>query len=271
MADTEHRTLRLLSLMQGRRYWSGAELAGRLGVSVRTLRRDVDRLRELGYPVEAQPGVDGGYRLARGRRPAAARAGRRRGGRAHPGPAGRRAGAVAGMAESSVRALAKVSQVLPARLRRRVDALRAVTVPAAWPTAARRSTRRCSSARPGLPGHRAARASATPRPAASRADRLVEPHRLVPLGRRWYLVAYDPPGGDWRSFRLDRLAGAAATGAGSPPGRCRPRTLRRSSGPASTFRAPQAVEALVEAPADVVRDRMGRWARSRTREAAVAG
>ena len=65
MADPASRTLRLLSLLQSRRYWAGADLAGRLGVSVRTLRRDVERLRELGYPVEAQPGVDGGYRLAR--------------------------------------------------------------------------------------------------------------------------------------------------------------------------------------------------------------
>src|SRR4051794_41784641 len=66
MADTGNRTLRLLSLMQGRRQWAGGELAGRLGVSLRTLRRDVERLRELGYPVEARPGVDGGYRLAAG-------------------------------------------------------------------------------------------------------------------------------------------------------------------------------------------------------------
>ena len=132
MTDPTHRALRLLSLMQGRRDWSGAGLADRLGVSVRTLRRDVERLRQLGYPVEAQPGVDGGYRLA-------------------PGAAlpplvldddeavaltlGLQAAAqspVAGTAEASVRALAKIVQVLPTRLRRRADALRAVTVPAVW-------------------------------------------------------------------------------------------------------------------------------------------
>ena len=132
MAATSNRTLRLLSLLQARLFWSGTDLSGRLEVSLRTLRRDVDRLRELGYPVEARPGVDGGYSLA-------------------PGAAlpplvldddeavalavGLQAAAqtpVAGMAESSVQALAKVVQVMPARLRRRVDALRAVTVPAGW-------------------------------------------------------------------------------------------------------------------------------------------
>src|SRR4051794_11199467 len=132
MAATASRTLRLLSLLQARRHWGGTELAGRLEVSVRTLRRDVERLRELGYPVEAQRGVDGGYALA-------------------PGAAlpplvldddeavalalGLQAAAsspVAGMADTSVRALAKVVQVMPVGLRRRVDALRTMTVPAAW-------------------------------------------------------------------------------------------------------------------------------------------
>src|SRR3954470_19660730 len=132
MTDPTHRTLRLLSLMQGRRDWSGVALAGRLGVSVRTLRRDVERLRELGYPVEAQRGVDGGYALTPGAAlpplvldddEAVALA---------VGLQAAAAVEVAGMAETSVRALAKVVQVMPARLRRRVDALRAMTVPGAW-------------------------------------------------------------------------------------------------------------------------------------------
>ncbi len=132
VADTGNRTLRLLSLMQTRRHWAGADLAERLGVSVRTLRRDVERLRELGYPVEARPGVEGGYRLAPGA--------------ALPplvlddeeavalviGLQGAAQSAIAGTAESSVRALTKVVQVLPPRLRRRADALRAVTEPAGW-------------------------------------------------------------------------------------------------------------------------------------------
>src|SRR3954467_5197661 len=132
MANTSSRTLRLLSLLQTHRYWPGAELADRLSVSVRTLRRDVDRLRELGYPVEAQRGCGGGFHRA-------------------PGAAlpplvvddeeavalaiGLRAaaqGAVAGIEESSVRALTKVVRIMPPRLRRQVDALRTATEPAPW-------------------------------------------------------------------------------------------------------------------------------------------
>src|ERR687887_2278463 len=128
MANTSARMLRLLSLLETHRYWPGAELAERLGVSARTLRRDVDRLRELGYPVEARRGVEGGYQLAAGAalpplvlddEEAVALA------------IGLRAaaqGAVAGIEESSVRALAKMVQIMPPHLRRRIDALRSATV-----------------------------------------------------------------------------------------------------------------------------------------------
>src|ERR671938_897393 len=128
MAVTSTRTLRLLSLLQSRRHWSGPDLADRLGISVRTLRRDVDRLRELGYPVDAQRGADGGYQLAAGAAlpplvldddEAVALALGLQAAAAEP---------VEGLAESSVSALAKVAQVMPPRLRRRVEALRAVTV-----------------------------------------------------------------------------------------------------------------------------------------------
>src|SRR4051794_24745476 len=130
MAATSSRTLRLLSLLQSRRHWGGADLADRLGVSVRTLRRDVDRLRELGYPVEAQRGVDGGYALAPGAAlppllldddEAVALA---------VGLQAAAQGGVAGMAETSVRALAKIVQVMPSRLRRPGDPPRALTLPA---------------------------------------------------------------------------------------------------------------------------------------------
>jgi predicted DNA-binding transcriptional regulator YafY len=260
MADTGNRTLRLLSLMQSRRHWGGSELARRLGVSLRTLRRDVERLRDLGYPVEAQPGVDGGYRLAPGASlpplvldddeavalvvglQAAART------------------AVTGMAESSVRALAKVVQVLPVRLRRRADALRAVTVSPTWRggedvdphsltdvAQACRDTERLTFAYTAATGERS--------------ERLVEPFRLVALGRRWYLVAYDVPRGDWRSFRLDRLADPAPTGA-------RFAARRLPADDAAAFvragiggRLPtHDVDVLVQAPADEVRRRIGRWA-----------
>src|SRR5919198_2315720 len=134
MANTSARMLRLLSLLQTHRFWPGPELAARLEVSARTLRRDVDRLRDLGYPVEAQRGVDGGYQLAAGAAlppllldddEAVALA------------IGLRAaaqGTIAGIEETSVRALAKLVQVMPPRLRRRVDALRSATMPAAWST-----------------------------------------------------------------------------------------------------------------------------------------
>ena len=172
MANTSSRTLRLLSLLQTRRYWPGEELAGQLQVSPRTLRRDVDRLRELGYPIQAQRGVAGGYQLAAGTalpplvvddEEAVALA---------LGLQAAAQGAVEGIAESSVRALAKVVQVMPARLRRRVQALGAMTVPASWEAvggAARATvdpeilTTLASPA--GMPN---GSGSPTPRPAASR-------------------------------------------------------------------------------------------------------
>jgi predicted DNA-binding transcriptional regulator YafY len=259
MANTSSRTLRLLSLLQTHRYWPGIELAERLEVSVRTLRRDIDRLRELGYPVEASRGVDGGYQLAAGaalpplviddEEAVALAVGLQS------------ATQVEGIAEASVRVLAKVVQVMPARLRRQVDALRAMTVPTTWG---------------GSPEAGVAPAVLTVIALACRDDerlrfsytaaggprthRHVETHRLVPLGRRWYLVAYDLDRHDWRNFRLDRLTGPAATGA-----RFRPRELPAADA-AEFVRSglkemprPYRVEVLVDAPAATVRDRIGRW------------
>src|SRR3954452_5401961 len=199
MADPTARALRLLSLMQGRRDWAGADLAARLGVSLRTLRRDVERLRELGSRVQARHAARGGSRRAAGA--------------ALPplvldddeavaltvGLQAAAAGVVAGMAEPSVRALTKVVPVLPPRLRRRVDALRAVTVPAPpWsdggpevdPLALVEGGQACREPRRLESGYT--------RASGETGARLVEPHRLVPLGRRWYQVAYDPARVDWR-------------------------------------------------------------------------
>src|SRR5919199_6246613 len=132
MANTSARLLRLLSLLETHRYWPGLELAARLEVSARTLRRDVDRLRDLGYPVRAQRGVDGGYQLAAGAalpplvleddEAVALALGLRTAAQA----------AIEGIEEASVRALAKVTRVMPPRLRRRVEAVRLATVPAVW-------------------------------------------------------------------------------------------------------------------------------------------
>ena len=261
MAATSSRTLRLLTLLQSRRFWSGTELSGRLEVSLRTLRRDVDRLRELGYPVEARPGVDGGYSLAPGAAlpplvldddEAVALAVGLQSAAHQP---------VAGMAESSVQALAKVVQVMPARLRRRVEALRAVTVPAGWGSAAPPVdpavlTAVALACRDGE-RLRFAYTDA----AGTRTDRHVEPFRLVSSGRRWYLVAYDVERGAWRSFRLDRLDAPAGTGA-----RFAPRTLPAEDAAAfvrdgiDAAVATVTVGARVAAPADRVRQQIGRWA-----------
>ncbi|MEV8341394.1 helix-turn-helix transcriptional regulator [Streptomyces niveus] len=205
MTDSPVRLLRLLSLLQSHRDWSGAGLAARLGVSERTVRRDVDRLRELGYPVTASPGTGGGYRLGPGAElppllldddEAVAVA------------VGLRTAAGQGIediGESSVRALAKLEQVLPDRLRRRVRALHSFTVPMLRPP-------RSSGLDPAVLTELAQLCRDTERlrfeyrdHAGARSRRSVEPHRLVCTERRWYLVAWDLEREDWRTFRADRI------------------------------------------------------------------
>lgn len=261
MANTSSRMLRLLSLLQTHRYWPGTELAQRLEVSARTLRRDIDRLRELGYPVAAHRGVDGGYQLAAGAalpplvlddEEAVALA---------VGLQAAAQGTVAGIEESSIRALTKVVQVMPPRLRRRVDALRAMTVPAVWDSAG-------PTVDPGVLTTVAQAARDTERlqfsytaQGGEQTTRHVEPYRLVSFGRRWYLVAYDLARHDWRSFRLDRLREPCSTGA-----RFRPRELPADDAAAfvrariDSIPASYTVEALVHAPAATVRSHVGRWA-----------
>ncbi|WP_027933406.1 helix-turn-helix transcriptional regulator [Amycolatopsis thermoflava] len=261
MANTSSRTLRLLSLLQTHRYWPGSELAERLGVSPRTLRRDIDRLRELGYPVEAQRGVDGGYQLAAGASLPPLVVDDEEAVALTVGLQTAAQSSVDGIAESSVRVLAKVVQVMPARLRRRVDALRAMTVPATWPGA---SAPRID---PGLLTTIALACRDSERirfgytdAGGRESEREVEPLRLVPLGRQWYLVAYDLTRHAWRNFRIDRITDPRGTGA-----RFRPRELptadaaefvRSSLG---ALPQPYEVEVLVEVPAAVARERIGRW------------
>ena len=262
MANTSARTLRLLSLLETRRYWPGTELAARLEVSPRTLRRDIDRLRELGYPILAQRGVDGGYQLAAGTalpplllddEEAIALA---------VGLQAAAQGAVEGIAESSMRALAKVVRVMPGRLRRRVEALGAMTVPAGWDSPAQPGVDPAILTTVAL----ACRDSERLRFSYTAADgqhtsRHVEPHRLVLLGRRWYLVSYDLVRHGWRSFRLDRLSAPQGTGA-----RFRPRELPAADAAAfvragiGNIATGHEVEVLIEAPAAAVRERVGRWA-----------
>ena len=205
MWDTSARLLRLLSLLQVRREWSGPELAARLEVDVRTVRRDIDRLRGLGYPVHSAPGVTGGYRLAPGTElppllldddeAVAVAVGLRT-------AAG---GTVAGIEESSQRALAKLERVLPARLRGRLAALSAATVPLTGPRPTV-DAEDLSTIATACRDHQVLRFDYR-RNDGSDLRRTVEPLRLVHTGRLWYLVGWDADRRDWRTFRLDRIAG----------------------------------------------------------------
>jgi predicted DNA-binding transcriptional regulator YafY len=210
MYETSSRLLELLSLLQGRRDWQGDELADRLEVSLRTIRRDIERLRQLGYPVESLTGPAGGYRL--------------RAGSAMPPlllddeeaiaiAVGLRTAAgasVSGIEETAVRALVKLEQVLPAHLRRRVSALGSATftLPVAGPTVDPQFlsviAAACRDSECLRFGYRTRD--------GTHSRREVEPHSLVNRGRRWYLVAWDRGRGDWRTFRIDRLAKPGLTG-----------------------------------------------------------
>jgi len=201
---TSARMLQLLSLLQTHRYWPGTELAGRLEVSARTLRRDIERLRELGYDVDAVRGQAGGYQL--------------RAGNALPpllledeeavaiavGLRTSAAGAVEGLEGLALQALTKVVALMPPRLRRRMDAVQSQTVPAPWQG-------------PSIDAHvlttlaQACRDDEVLRFDYATRDgeqsrRYVEPHQLVSIGSRWYLVAHDKDRHDWRTFRVDRVA-----------------------------------------------------------------
>jgi predicted DNA-binding transcriptional regulator YafY len=217
MTETSSRLLTLLSLLQARRDWPGRALADRLEVSGRTIRRDVERLRGLGYPVESLTGPAGGYRL--------------RAGTAMPpllldddeaiaiavGLRSAAGASVTGIEETSVRALVKIEQVLPAHLRRRVSALQAATttLPTGGPTVDPQSLTVIATA---CRDSELVRFAYRGRDGAE-SRREVEPHSLVNLGRRWYLVAWDRGRSDWRTFRVDRLTGPAATGVRFPPRR----------------------------------------------------
>ncbi|WP_076432116.1 helix-turn-helix transcriptional regulator [Microbispora rosea] len=215
MGDMSARLLALLSLLQTPREWPGSELAERLEVSPRTIRRDVDRLRELGYPVQATMGAVGGYRLAAGAampplllddEEAVAIAVGLRTAAAHP---------VEGIDEASVRALAKLEQVLPSRLRHRVGALAAATVPMLAGAEAPVDPRTLVVLA-GAAANRERLRFAYRSGDGAETRRLTEPYRLVAAGRRWYLLAYDNDRDDWRIFRADRIGDPHATGVRFP-------------------------------------------------------
>ncbi len=254
--------LQLLSLLQTRRFWSGAELAERMEVTPRTLRRDIERLRDLGYPVDADRGIGGGYRLAAGA--------------ALPplvlddaeaiaiavGLQSAAQGSVAGIEQSALQALTKVVQVMPPRLRQRVDAVRAMTVPATWgPRTAGPAVEADTLTAIAQACRDDERLRFDYRTADGRtAQRHVEPHRLVSLGGRWYLVAYDLGRHDWRSFRLDRLRAPSGTGA-----RFRPRPLPAEDAAAfvregiESASSRYAVDVIIHAPVARVRAALDGW------------
>ncbi len=236
MLQTSARLLRLLSLFQAQRYWAGADLSRRLAVTPRTLRRDVDRLRSLGYPVHSTSGTAGGYQLGAGAilppllldddEAVAVALGLRTAA----------SGSVTGIEEASLRALLKLEQVLPPRLRNRVAALHGYIVPLSNrrsnnratenPDASNRDSNDANSELPNrAPTVDAERLSAIAGACRDRegirfqysdragapSTRVVEPHRLVYTGYRWYLAAWDTAREDWRTFRVDRIEGKLKT------------------------------------------------------------
>jgi predicted DNA-binding transcriptional regulator YafY len=253
VVETSARLLRLLSLLEARPEWQGADLAARLDVTVRTLRRDVQKLRSLGYPVHAAPGVAGGYRLGAGAAlppllldddEAVAVALSLRTAAPHD---------VTGIGEAAVRALARLEQVLPSRLRERATAISHALVPLTGPgpvldadtlTTMARACRGCEQL---AFGYRDRDGAAT--------TRRVEPHRLVQAGYRWYLVARDLDRDDWRTFRADRIEAPRLTGVRFVP--ADPPDAAAFVARAITT-APYRHQAriLLHAPADVVAERL---------------
>ena len=265
MSTPSSRLLSLLSLLQSRRDWPGDVLADRLGVSPRTVRRDVDRLRELGYPVHAAKGPDGGYRLDAG---------------THMPPLllddeqavalvvalQTASTGVSGVDEAAVRALSTLRQVMPARLRSAADALQVTAV-----AAGNRPARPSVDAEALLVVGGAVRArevlrfdydaAATRGRARRPPPRRAEAHHLVTWGGRWYLVGFDLERDDWRTYRVDRMTPKSPTGPRFAPrdaarAPTSPRSSPSGSASISPWRTSIRGEALVDRPADEV----ARWA-----------
>ncbi|MFX4273948.1 helix-turn-helix transcriptional regulator [Propionibacteriaceae bacterium Y1685] len=260
MANTSSRTLRLLTLLQTHRYWPGAELADRLGVTDRTLRRDIGRLRDLGYPVHSARGTEGGYQLAAGATMPPLVVDEEEAVAIVTALRSATQGAAAVLGDAPIRALAKVMQVLPKSLRKRAEAVRQATAPPVWAEAPAVDVDLLTAVAQGCRdevritfSYAAADGTVT--------ERRVEPHNLVPIGRRWYLVCYDLVRQDWRNFRLDRMSDPKAT---TIPFRPREiptgdaasyvsRSLRRDKG------AEREVVVTVFAAAEIVRPNVGTW------------
>jgi|SRR5690625_2305164 len=254
--DMPGRMLSLLSLLQSRRDWGGAELADRLEVTVRTIRRDVERLRELGYPVEATAGTLGGYRLASGQNLPPLLLDDEEAVAVGVGLHAATAGGFGGIEDPAVRAIAKLGQVFPNRLRRQVDTLVSATemvthrgAPSVDPAVLTTIASGCREREQIEFGYHSRSGEHT--------RRRVEPHRLVASHGLWYLIGYDLDRSDWRMFRLDRMSDV---GTNDRP--FRPREL--PGGDAAAFVArtiaatpyPFWTDVTLQAPAEVIRQQM---------------
>ncbi|MGO1591926.1 MAG: helix-turn-helix transcriptional regulator [Ancrocorticia sp.] len=266
MTGTTERALALLNLLQTHRHWPGSELAERLGVSERTVRRDVERLRDLGYRIESSAGAAGGYRLeagsavppllltdeeavamAIGLRVAAAR-------RLISGP------------ETAITALAKLEQVLPARLRKRVNALAEVVQPAGISSGAPVSSDVLGELAMACRDHERVRFSHTSVQGKT-TRRNVDPHALAPAERHWYLLCWDRDRDDWRTFRVDRISDIQQTGVIFEPAPLTAEEIEEFVLIARSW-APHSVEAdvVIDMPLDEMRRRFGQWSQGATSE-----
>ena len=266
MSDTTSRALSLLNLLQTHRHWAGAELASRLGVTERTVRRDVERLREMGYRIESTPGVAGGYRLeagsavppllltdeeavamAIGLRIAASQ-------RLVSGP------------ETTLTALAKLEQVLPTALRRRVTALAEAVQPAGLQAGAAVSSEVLGELALACRDHERVRFTYTSA-AGEVTRRRVEPHALSPADRHWYLLCWDLERDDWRTFRVDRLEQVEHLRVIFEP---RPLTAEEVEDfilvARSWTRQPVEADVVMHLPLDEMKAQFGVWAQGATAE-----
>lgn len=203
MADTTSRTLQLLALLQSRRVWSGPELMRRLEVSERTLRRDIDRLRALGYEVMSVSGPAGGYQLRAGTDIPPLLLDDEEAMAIAVSLLTAAGGTVDGIEETALRALTKLEQVLPPRIRGQVNTLQTAVVPLvrSWVTI---DAELLTTVAQACRDRERIRFDYRTR-LGEAAERHVEPHQLVSMHQRWYLLAFDRDRDDWRTFRLDRM------------------------------------------------------------------
>ena len=269
MSDPTSRALSLLNLLQTHRHWTGQELAARLGVTQRTVRRDVDRLRDLGYRIESLPGVAGGYRLEAGKavppllltdEEAVAMA------------IGLRLAAAQRLVsgtETNVTALAKLEQVLPARLRQRVNALAEVVQPAGIRSGAPVSSEVLGELALACRDHERVRFAYTSA-SGQQTRRRVEPHALAPAERHWYLLCWDLDKDDWRTFRVDRLSEVEHLRIRFRPKPLTPEQIEEFIVVARSWvRHPVEADVVMELPLEEMRNHFGQWSQGASAEDAT--